>query len=89
VEKPQFPRTSELDLAEGVGLMAYDNGRVRWTLMNQARELARSGHYADHAPILAQIETEAGFEKVRRWIDERAFRAQLNRLCEMAQSKHG
>jgi hypothetical protein len=54
--------------------MAYGNGKVRWTLMNQARTLARSGQYADHEPILAQIETEAGFEKVRRWIDERAFR---------------
>ncbi len=69
--------------------MAYENGKVRWTLMNQARTLARSGQYADHAPILAQIETEAAFERVRRWIDERAFRAQLNRLCEMAQSKGG
>jgi hypothetical protein len=69
--------------------MAYENGKVRWKMMNQARTLARSGQYADHTPILAQIETEAGFEKVRRWIDERAFRAQLNRLCEMAQSKGG
>ena len=69
--------------------MTYDIGRMRWKMMNQARTLARSGQYADHTPILAQIETEAGFEKVRRWIDERAFRAQLNRLCEMAQSKHG
>ncbi len=69
--------------------MAYENGKVRWKMMNQARTLARSGQYADHEPILAQIEAEAGFEKVRRWIDERAFRAQLNRLCEMAQSKHG
>jgi hypothetical protein len=67
--------------------VAYVNGKVRWTLMNQARTLARSGLYADHAPILAQIGAEAGFEKVRHWIDERAFRAQLNRLCEIAQSK--
>lgn len=67
--------------------MAYENGKVRWKMMNQARQLARSGQYADHAPILAQIEAEADFEKVRRWLDERAFRAQLNRLCEMAQSK--
>ncbi len=69
--------------------MAYENGKVRWKMMNQARTLARSGRYADHTPILAQIETEVGFEKVRRWIDERAFRAQLKRLCEMAQSKGG
>ena len=69
--------------------MTYDIGRMRWKMMNQARQLARPGQYADHAPILAQIEAEAGFEKVRRWIDERAFRAQLNRLCEMEQSKHG
>ena len=69
--------------------MAHDVSKVRWKMMNQARTLARSGQYADHTPILAQIETEAGFEKVRRWIDERAFRAQLNRLCEMAQSKGG
>ena len=69
--------------------MAYDSSKVRWKMMNQARTLARSGQYTDHVPIMAQIEAEAGFEKVRRWIDERAFRAQLNRLCEMAQSKHG
>jgi hypothetical protein len=67
--------------------MAYDSSKVRWKMMNQVRQLARSGQYADHVPILAQIEVEAGFEKVRRWIDERAFRAQLNRLCEIAQSK--
>jgi hypothetical protein len=67
--------------------MAYDGSKVRWKMMNQARELARSGQYADHEPILAQIQAEADFEKVRRWIDERAFRAQLNRLCELAQSK--
>jgi hypothetical protein len=65
--------------------MPYDSSKVRWKMMNQARELARSGQYADHEPILARIETEDGFEKVRRWIDERAFRAQLNRLREMAQ----
>jgi hypothetical protein len=67
--------------------MAYDVSKVRWKMMNQARQLARSGQYADHAPILAQIEAEPGFEKVLRWIDERAFRAQVNRLCEIAQSK--
>jgi hypothetical protein len=67
--------------------MTYDIGRMRWKMMNQARELARSGQYTDHEPILAQIEAEAGFDKVRRWMDERAFRAQLNRLCEIAQSK--
>jgi hypothetical protein len=67
--------------------MAYDVSKVRWRIMNQARTLARSGQYADHEPILAQIEAEPGFEKVRRWIDERAFRAQVNRLCEIAQSK--
>ena len=67
--------------------MAYDSSKVRWKMMNQARQLARSGEYSDHVPILAQIEVEVGFEKVRRWIDERAFRAQLNRLCEIAQSK--
>ena len=67
--------------------MAYDVSKVRWKMMNQARQLARSGQYADHAPILTQIEAEPGFEKVRRWIDERAFRAQVNRLCEIAQSK--
>ncbi len=67
--------------------MTYDIGRMRWKMMNQARELARSGQYTDHEPILAQSEAEAGFDKVRRWMDERAFRAQLNRLCEIAQSK--
>ena len=67
--------------------MAYNGSKVRWTMMNQARQLARSGQYADHGPILAQIEAKTGFEKVLRWMDERAFRAQLNRLCELAQSK--
>ena len=67
--------------------MAYDVSKVRWKMMNQARQLARSGQYADHAPILAQIETEPGFEKVLRWLDERAFRTQLDRLCHLAQDK--
>ena len=67
--------------------MAYDVSKVRWRIMNQARTLARSGQNADHEPILEQIGAEPGFEKVLRWIDERAFRAQVNRLCEIAQSK--
>ena len=67
--------------------MAYGNGKVRWKMMNQARALARSGQYADHAPILTQIGAEPGFEKVLRWMDERAFRTQLDRLCHLAQGK--
>ena len=67
--------------------MAYDVSKVRWKMMNQARTLARSGQYADHAPILAQIGAEPGFEKVLRWLDERAFRTQLDRLCHLAQDK--
>jgi hypothetical protein len=67
--------------------MAYENGKVRWKMMNQRAHLPGLASMPTMRPFWRRSRTEAGFEKVRRWIDERAFRAQLDRLCHLAQDK--
>ena len=54
-------------------------------LMNYARALARSGEHADHKSIIAYLATLEGFAAVRGRLEDRAFHAQLDRLCAMAQ----
>jgi hypothetical protein len=53
-------------------------------LMNYARTLARSGEHADHKSIIAHLATLEGFEAVRGRFEDRAFHAQLNKLCALA-----
>lgn len=70
-----------LPLKLWVGLMAYDVSKVRWRLMNYARDLARSGAHEDHRTILSQLQADPEFDRVRRWLEDRPFRAQLDQLC--------
>ena len=56
-------------------------------LMNYARTLARSGEHADHKSIIAHLATLERFEAVRRRFEDRAFHAQLDKLCAMAQER--
>ncbi len=58
----------------------YRRGQV----VREAQRLARSGQYADHATIIPQLERMEDFEAARARLEERAFRAQLDRLCTMA-----
>ena len=56
----------------------------RAKLMNYARTLARSGEHADHKSIIAHLATLEGFEAVRGRFEDRAFHAQLDKLCALA-----
>ena len=58
--------------------------RQRGRLLKQAQRLARSGQHADHATIILQLERMEDFEAAHARLEERAFRAQLDRLCVMA-----
>ena len=58
----------------------------RGKLLNCARDLARSGRYADHRSIFAELETINDFASA--WGGVEAFRSQLDRVCALAQQKH-
>jgi hypothetical protein len=61
--------------------------RQRRVVMNQARDLARSGTYPDHEAIKTALERVDGFAIASRWFGDSRFCTQLNRLCELAQNK--
>ncbi len=63
--------------------------RRRRQILDQARELARSGQHADHTTIIRELEAIAGFEVARIRLEDRAIRSQLDRLCAMAQADVG
>ncbi len=64
--------------------MAYNGGKVRWRLINQGCDLARSGAHEDHRTILALLQTDPEFATVRRWIEDQPLLAQLDRLCALS-----
>jgi hypothetical protein len=59
----------------------------RSKLLNQARELARTGAYADHKSILPCLESQEGFAEARSRLEDRAFKGQLDRLCALARGQ--
>jgi hypothetical protein len=48
---------------------------------------ARSGQYADHKSIVAQLTEMGGFALARTRFHEYAFLAQLDRMCRMARER--
>ena len=58
----------------------------RGKVVELARRLARSGQHADHTSILPLLEPLEGFEAARIRLEDRAIRAQLDRLCTMART---
>ncbi len=60
--------------------------RQRARLLKQAQQLARSGQHADHASIIPQLAHMEDFDAVRVRLEQRPFRAQLDRLCAMARA---
>ncbi len=58
----------------------------RAKLVELARQLARTGRHADHTTIVRELETSEGFEEARVRFEDRAFRAQLDKLCAMARA---
>jgi hypothetical protein len=56
-------------------------------LMNHARALARSGEHADHKSIIAHLAALDDFAAVRGRLEDRALRAQRDKLCVIAQGR--
>ena len=58
--------------------------RQRGRILNYARVLARSGQHSDHKSIIPLLTALEDGATVRRWIEDRTFRTQLDKLCAMA-----
>jgi len=56
-------------------------------VFNHARDMARSGAHTDHKSIIPHLESLDGFAFAHRRLQDRAFRAQLDRLCAMARAQ--
>ena len=52
-------------------------------VVRRARDLARSGQYPNFAAIIPELEVLDGFTAARTRLEDRALRAQLDRLCAM------
>ena len=70
--------------------------RIRWaeeqqrrTILERARELARSGQYSGSESIVAELQGEGGFELARARLEEPEVREQLDRLCDVARNIGG
>jgi hypothetical protein len=70
--------------------------RIRWaeeqqrrTILERARELARSGRYPGSESIVAELQTLDGFELARARLEEAEVREQLDRLCDVARNIGG
>jgi hypothetical protein len=61
--------------------------KQRRNVLNRARSLAQSGSYADFTSIIVAMRDVEGFDTAQHWFAESAFRAQINRLCELANNK--
>ena len=52
--------------------------------MDRARDLARSGEHADHHSIISHLAGREDSAVVQEWLEDRAFHAQLDKLCTLA-----
>ena len=52
----------------------------------QARDLARSGMHANWESVEAVMMPLDTYPTVRRWFQDRSFRAQLDKLCVLGRS---
>jgi hypothetical protein len=69
----------------------YENQRFyrqRARLVKHAQQLARSGQHATHATIMPLLEHMEGFEAARDWLEARAMRLQLDRLCAASRGQN-
>ena len=64
--------------------MLWERKARRVAVLNHARNLARSGRYAGWEAIQADTHAFSDLSGAERWFGDPAFRAQLNRLCELA-----
>ena len=54
------------------------------TILDSARALARSGAHEDHQTITTELQYLADSPRARRWLADRRFLAQLDKLCAEA-----
>ena len=62
----------------------YAEARCRTAVLKRARELARSGEYANSKGIITELTGMKGFESALAWLMDTELRAQLDHLCAMA-----
>lgn len=62
----------------------YAEARCRTAVLKRARELARSGEYANSKGIITELTGMKGFESALAWLKDTELRAQLDHLCVMA-----
>ncbi len=65
----------------------YVRQRRREKMLNHARALARSGEHVDHKSIIPRLAAKADAALVQTWFEDRAFCAQLDKLCAMARGE--
>ena len=63
---------------------SYIRQRRREKVLNHARALARSGEHIDHHGILSCLAAREDVALIQKWFEDRAFCAQLDRLCAVA-----
>ena len=66
----------------------YKKRVARAALLEQARNLARSGEHAGVESIMTAMQGVEAFDDVRHWFEDWAFRHQLNRLCAIARASN-
>ncbi len=64
--------------------------RQRAMILDTVYDMARSGQHKGHISILRELEVLKGFlggiSAARTWLEDPTVRAQLDKLCAMAQS---
>lgn len=66
---------------------SWKDQQKRAKVIEQARRLARSGEHTDHTTIMKELEALDTFASARPRLEERAIRSQLDKLCELAQTR--
>ena len=56
----------------------------RTKVLEYARALTRSGKHSDHKSIITLLMAQDDATIVRRWLEDWAFCAQIDKLCAMA-----
>ena len=68
--------------------MLWERKARRVFVLDYARNLARSGRYADCEAVQAETRAFIDLSPAETWFSDPAFRAQLNQLCELARKGH-
>lgn len=64
--------------------MLWERRARRVAVLDCARNLARSGRYANWEAVQTDTKAAHNIDAAETWFRAAAFRAQLNQLCELA-----